>query len=245
MCFEIPESYLNTSTLGWVIYNGAIRSAPFQKERLEVPVSPNIVEEQSEIEDYLLAAYEKNGEASIHDPFVVLDPYGTAPLSALAIFETESPSSVSVTVRGTNGAKDFTYALSDISVHHEIPVIGLYADYNNHVVLSNGSEEKLIEIKTDPLPNDMPTVEIQLSQQQTVLENGFIFVAGYYRMLLDTSGEVRWYTSITVSHDPADVDSVSTEGGVWFSTDKYLSGIPHKDARVCLKTSDVPSGDGF
>ena len=54
MCFEIPESYLDTSTLGWVVYNGAIRSVPFQEERSEIPVSPNIVEEQSEIEDYLL-----------------------------------------------------------------------------------------------------------------------------------------------------------------------------------------------
>lgn len=223
MCFEVPENYLNETTLGWVVDNGTIRSTPYKGETSDVSVTPNIVEEQSEIEEYLLALYEQNGKASIEDPFVELDPYGIAPLSALVMFETETDSDVSVTVQGKNGAKDFTYTVSEVTTHHEVPVIGLYADYNNQVVLKAGNQTKTIQIKTERLPEDMAEVETT-SESETVLENGFVYIAGYYRMLLDTSGEVRWYTTITVSHDPADMDLVSVDGGVWFSTDKYLNG---------------------
>lgn len=244
MCFEVPENYINASTLGWIVCNGTISSMPYQGETSEVPVTPNIVEEQSEVEEYLLAVYEQNGKASIENPFVQLDPYGTAPLSALVMFETETTSDISVTVKGKNGAKDFTYTLAEATTHHEVPVIGLYADYNNQVIISAGNQTKTIAIKTDPLPDDMAEFQTT-SETGTVLENGFIFIVGYYRMLLDTSGEVRWYSSITVSHDPADVDLVSAEGGVWFSTDKYLNGSLIWNLSWLGKVSDVFSWESW
>lgn len=69
ICFEVPANLKNESALGWTITNGVISSAAYQGEITEVPLVPNIVEEQSEIEEYLLAVYEQNGKADIEKSF--------------------------------------------------------------------------------------------------------------------------------------------------------------------------------
>ena len=152
-----------------------------------------------------------------------MDPYDTTPLSALIMFETDKACDVTVSISGKDGADDFIYKVNDVSTHHEIPVIGLYPDYNNIVTLSANGKNKTIYIKTDSLPEDMANLTIE-KHAETILNNGFIYIAGYYRMLVDTNGEVRWYTSITCSHDPSEVDDVSVENGVWFSQEAYLNG---------------------
>ena len=108
ICFEIPEEYKGESPLGWSVFGGNVVSSPYQGASEEVPVEPNIVERQSEVETYLLAAYENGGQATIQDPFIQLDPYGTAPLSALVMFETDEAVPVEVTIHGKDGAPDFT-----------------------------------------------------------------------------------------------------------------------------------------
>lgn len=224
ICFEVPANLKNESALGWTITNGVISSAAYQGEITEVPLVPNIVEEQSEIEEYLLAVYEQNGKADIENPFLELNPYGTAPLSALVMFETATACDVTVTVKGKNGAPDFTYTLSQASTHHEVPIIGLYANYNNTVILSAENEKNTIQIVTDELPSDMEKPLMQVSNNNTVLENGFIFVAGNYRLLIDSDAEIRWYSTIVTGSDPSGIDLVSASDGVWFSVNPYSAG---------------------
>lgn len=224
LCFEVPEEYIENSTLGWIITNGEISSIPYQGESSEVPVEPNIVEQQSEIEEYLIATYENNGKASLNNPFIQLDPYGVAPLSALVMFETDTVSDITVTVHGKNGASDFTYTLSNTTTHHEIPVIGLYPDFDNTVTLTTGDESNSIKIQTSSLPSDMEQPVISKASENAVLNNGFVFMSGNYRMLVDSAGEVRWYSTITTGYDPSGVDLVSGKDGIWFSVNPYSAG---------------------
>lgn len=221
ICFEIPEEYKGESPLGWSVFGGNVVSSPYQGASEEVPVEPNIVERQSEVETYLLAAYENGGQATIQDPFIQLDPYGTAPLSALVMFETDEAVPVEVTIHGKDGAPDFTYAPSAEETHHEVAVIGLYADFNNTVTLTAGDETSTIEIQTAALPGNMELPTVTKAKDSEILENGFVFMAGNYRTLVDAQGEVRWYSTIQTGYDPSGVDLVGVKEGIWFSTDPY------------------------
>lgn len=222
--FEIPEDYLNASTIGWAVENGIICSQPYMGQATEVPIEANIVEQQSAIEEYMLTKYNNMGKASIDDPYVELNPYEIAPLSALVMFETESASDVMVTVKGKSGAKDFTYTLSNKVTHHEVPIIGLYAEYRNQVILQAGNQTKTIEIQTTSLPSDMEKPIMNTTTDSVVLENGFVFMAGNYRMLVDSMGEIRWYATIQAGADPSGIDFVSANEGIWYSINPYISG---------------------
>lgn len=55
--------------------------------------------QQSEIDSKLKAEYE-SGEYSLDDPFVVVNPYGISPLTALVMFDTDEEVQVAVKVIG-------------------------------------------------------------------------------------------------------------------------------------------------
>ncbi|QFU25001.1 aryl-sulfate sulfotransferase [Shewanella eurypsychrophilus] len=67
---------------------------------------------------------------------VLVDPYGTSPLTALIDLKSKRPTNVVVTVKG-KGRKgvDITYPVGPqtLNTHDGIPVFGLYADYSNTV----------------------------------------------------------------------------------------------------------------
>lgn len=219
VCFEISEQYLKDSTQGWIVSSEMIVSEPYGSGISKLPIAPNIVEQQSEMEQYILSSYETSGQATLENPLIIIDPYGTAPLSALAIFETEDESDITVTIKGKNNASDFTYQISESETHHEVPIIGMYPEYSNQVVIAAENQEKTFTIQTSALPADM--ADFETSAEESALDNGFTYIAGFYRMLVDKQGQVRWYSSMTTHHDPSGIDQVSASDGIWFSTDQY------------------------
>lgn len=216
ICFEISEQYLQDSAQGWIVSSEFIKTEPYETGDAKIPLAPNIVEQQSEMERYLLSSYDAAGQTTLEDAYIVLDPYNTAPLSALAIFETDDQTSVTITIQGKNNAEDFSYQLAALERHHEIPIVGLYPEYANKVTIATEKQAKIFTIQTSALPPDMAT--FHTAAESSALTSGFTYIAGFYRMLVDTTGEVRWYTSITTSHDPACIDQVSASDGIWFAT---------------------------
>ena len=85
---------------------------------------------------------------SLDNPNVIINPYGNSPLTGIAMFETSDYSEVSISV---NGDINYTFGKNK---HHIIPIYGLYADYDNTIVLRSENKEKVINIKTDKLPDD-------------------------------------------------------------------------------------------
>lgn len=61
--------------------------------------------QQSEIDSKLKAEYE-SGEYSLDDPFVVVNPYGISPLTALVMFDTDEDVQVAVKVIGHQVEED-------------------------------------------------------------------------------------------------------------------------------------------
>lgn len=122
---------------------------------------------------------------SIDNPNIIVNPYGNSPLTAIVMFETNDYSNVSISVKSKDGNSDINYEFPK-DKHHLIPIYGLYADYNNTVVISSEGVDKVINIKTDKLPDDFVYVDS--------MESGnFRFYNGNYPYAIDSNDEVRWY----------------------------------------------------
>lgn len=122
---------------------------------------------------------------SIDNPNIIVNPYGNSPLTAIAMFETSNYSEVSIKILSKDGNSDIFYTFAK-DKYHLIPIYGLYADYDNTIVLSSEGKEKVINIKTDSLPEDFTYVDNGTS-------GNFMFYNSNYPYAIDNNGEVRWY----------------------------------------------------
>ncbi len=107
------------------------------------------------------AEYERDFDSkgyTFDNPKVLLNPYKVSPLTALVMFETENDCSVKITIKGKDDLTTYTNTFSKAKSHY-IPVYGLYADYENKVILECGTNKKELTIKTDKLPDNfvLPT----------------------------------------------------------------------------------------
>ena len=92
------------------------------------------IEHQNQIEEMLLAEL-NSGEYSFEEPLVVVDPYGLSPLTALVLFTSEEPLSISVHVPGKTKLADVDYTFDGYNTNHMIPVCGKAAIRKLHFEL--------------------------------------------------------------------------------------------------------------
>ena len=111
----------------------------------------HILDEQHQKELTIQSKYQE-GNYTLTEPLVQLNPYGIAPLTALIMFHTKIPVSVYVTIKGKATAGDFTVEFPETTEHY-LPIYGLYADYDITVEirLSDG-QHQVIRVKTEPAP---------------------------------------------------------------------------------------------
>lgn len=174
----------------------------------------------SEDKDILLVqsnkeVYFKPYGYSIDNPNIVVNPYGNSPLTALVMFETDNYSEVSIKILSKDGNSDINYTFSK-NKYHLIPIYGLYADYDNTIVLRSENKEKVINIKTDKLPDDFGEV---------LYDGNYSFYNGNYPYASDSNGNVRWYLNkkyygdITVYKDNIIIGNDS------YTEDNHSTGI--------------------
>ncbi len=176
---RITDNYLNTLT--------------------EVP-KYDLLDEQYKMEMQIKEDYEA-APASLSNPYVILDPYKMNPLSALVIFEMDKPGDITVTVQGRDKYSTINYVKTIKGKHFEVPILGLYANKENTVVLTTESgESTTLKIETEALPNNFQTIELIDSKPAKMSEGINLFTAEYdssYSCLVDCYGEVRGYLSDT------------------------------------------------
>lgn len=114
----------------------------------------------------------KNGNYSLNNPYVMVNPYGISPLSAIVIFNTMNKESVSLYINDVKVAEDKE------SVMHIIPVIGLYNNSNNVITLESSSgESSTTSIATESLNdfvNDFDLREIKDNNKSSIILMGNI-----------------------------------------------------------------------
>ena len=136
------------------------------------------------------------------DTDVTQDPSGIAPLTAKIDLSMEVEHKISITIRGKNN-DNITHDFQNFGTHHQIPVLGLYANHQNEVLLSAFDRlgrkvgEKSLNITTDSIPqtHQLPKIEIistELTERYTFIEHHKFFTKAI-PIIFDSYGEIRWY----------------------------------------------------
>lgn len=153
-------------------------------------------------------------QVTISNEIVTLNPTGYAPLTATITFETSINTKVTIRVQGKHGeASDVLKDIDELNTIHSIPVLGLYADFENTVELifknNSGAEtgRKTYLIKTLPLPADVYPV-ITIDKKTDAMAGGMTLVSyfGYKTsfsphnpFVFDAFGDIRWYLDLRTS----------------------------------------------
>ncbi|MFB4168956.1 aryl-sulfate sulfotransferase [Virgibacillus sp. JSM 102003] len=163
------------------------------------------INEQKEMEKKLQNEYAA-GTYSLDDPFITVDPYGVTPLAALAMFETDEPVQITVTVEGKDENGDVQHTYDQYKKEHSVPILGLYPDYQNTVTIEATTESgemtsSTVSIQTESLPDDFLTTNVVESNPEK-MENGMTFIvpSSRYVYAVDHNAEVRWYSTLWNSH---------------------------------------------
>ena len=159
----------------------------------EVAISESLITSQYNKEkDFKTEGY------TIDNPNVILNPYGNSPLTAFILFETNEEVSPTVTIVGKDENTTFTHTFN-ASQEHLLSIYGLYADYNNEVIIEYEVDgetiSKTVNIQTEELPDDfiLPT---RVEADKENLDNQLYFFtpsSSGYTCAYDVNGDVRWY----------------------------------------------------
>ena len=153
----------------------------------------NYFDEQSQIDDGLLAEVAK--KYGFDEPLVIVNPYGNSPLTAVAVFSTDSPVGGSITVKGKAKEDDIKGSFP-ANTDHIVPIYGLYPAGTTEVVLSlEDGRSTTLSVTTDAI--DMDTEDITAEMKRTADYNysDLTFIMGlngcFYAV--DSKGDVRWF----------------------------------------------------
>lgn len=161
---------------------------------------------QTVIDEQLKVEYESGGY-TLDDPFIVVNPYGISPLTALVMFDTDYEAQIKVIVHGHNENTDVTMSPPEgtqFSQKHLIPIYGLYAGEENKVEIQvldkNGDvKHKIFNIVTDELSDyfrdiNLITYVSDVNNYATGLNFSHSSVDSRgIKYAFDLEGAVRWY----------------------------------------------------
>ena len=153
------------------------------------------------------------GSVTISNEHTILNPY--SPLTATISLETSVATKISIRVVGKHEAEsDVLKDFDDVNTLHDIPVLGLYADYDNTVDVTFKDAGGLVlgsksyTIKTSALPSaTFPAITIN-SKNAALMAPGMTLVSyfGYKDnpfpespFIFDAFGDIRWYFDFRTS----------------------------------------------
>lgn len=141
-----------------------------------------------------------------------MDPYGFNPLCARVNVKASRPGKVRIRIKGRHGAdSDLIKTFDKVGTVLEIPVFGLYENYNNLVELTfTTTDDKVIDIDTlmmptPPITRFDPKIEI-LHIDRVNMEPGEFHLVSTLSFwnpnivyMFDTYGHIRWMIDYTDS----------------------------------------------
>lgn len=112
------------------------------------------LETQTEI-DNKIKDIVSNGDYTLDEPCILINPYGISPLSALIIFNTKNETSINVSIN------DEEVTTVKESTQHIIPIYGLFANANNIIKLTTDTNEtKELTILTESLNDNIKSFQV-------------------------------------------------------------------------------------
>jgi arylsulfate sulfotransferase len=137
----------------------------------------------------------------IDDADIVVDPFGTAPLSAVLSVTLPAAGQLSIRVHGQDGpASDWKLPARAHGKKHTRPIVGLYADADNEVTVTFTRRDatvrrsKTFTLATRGLHHAVPLFIVR--KPYAMPEQNMGFLLNYrtlnYPLLTDAFGKVRW-----------------------------------------------------
>lgn len=138
---------------------------------------------------------------------IKLNPYNVAPLGAQLTFKAKEACKVKIEVAGKIPVENFFPALA---TDHRIPVLGLYPDTMNTVVITLTTQSGTqytgeLYIATNPLPDFLPDIQITALKRDKMepgLHLAEVLIANSgefdsFPVMFDDNGEVRWFLDLS------------------------------------------------
>lgn len=162
----------------------------------------HIIHQQKANEEAFLAEL-ANGDYTLANPLVKLNPYIICPLSAMILFKTPRPEEVTIIVKGKEPAGDIVHRFP-AAYDHVLPVYGLYAGYDNtvEIVLQDGTKNS-VTITTDHLMEGVPE-STSIDTTAEYMGDNFVFLTASMRSWpvgYDYKGDLRWYCTENLAFD--------------------------------------------
>ncbi|MBE5940958.1 MAG: hypothetical protein E7264_00315 [Lachnospiraceae bacterium] len=141
-----------------------------------------------------------SGKYTVSSPLILINPYRIAPLTALVLFSTKEMCTVRYTILDKEDVPNITNEITEAKKDHRIPVLGLYADSKNRVLLevidSNGNiTKKTIEISTFSTAAALLD-SVVVKENKKPCSEDLIYVSGGFSQqsyMFDKRGNIRFY----------------------------------------------------
>lgn len=207
---------------------------------------PHIIQQQQKAEQQFLSAYQQ-GNYTPEAPYVILNPYGNAPLTALILFHTDEPISVTVSVLGKTPEANVHHTF-EAATEHVLPIYGLYPAMDNTVTLTlDNKTVSKISITTESAPECIMEPEyIKTTASYMQEDMMFLTPSSASKMVArDFAGDLRWYCSLDTVMEPKRLDNghlmVATERLI--QSPYYVTGVYEMDLLGKIyKEYRVPGG---
>lgn len=172
--------------------------------RQNLETEKHLITLQAEAEEKFLADL-RGGNYTLENPLVVVNPYIINPLAAVVCFNTDAETTVELTVKGKAAEGDLTHT-TEAAKEHVVPVVGLYNDYENTVVLKTGdgktSEVKInIEKQNINEPQHVHTTYEYFGKDWMFISTTTPLVESCRTIAVDYAGDVRWMNTNLQSWD--------------------------------------------
>lgn len=165
-----------------------------------IAVNNNILEEtnyfdkQKQIDESLQAEVEKG--YSFEEALIIVNPYGNSPLTAVAIFTTDTEIGGTITVKGKVEEDDIVGTF-EASTSHSVPIYGLYSGDTTEVVITlDDGTSKTFEVATDSVDVDTQGTNVEMLDKSAYDYTNLTFIsdASNNRIYaVDSKGDVRWF----------------------------------------------------
>ncbi|WP_203640474.1 aryl-sulfate sulfotransferase [Levilactobacillus andaensis] len=202
----------NASSSSYKIKNNKVALSTAQiKKNLDT----KIITTRQDAQKSLTATYKsaaQNDNYTLSEPYVKINPYKSSPLSALVIFKTSDAVKVTYTVVGKTDKTSITNTVNGgYTKTHQVPVVGLYADYSNQVKITATTKDgktttQTLTMKTSALPKYIKDATITTKNvkksKMDIGKNKLTIVNRTTKQpfAIDADGAVRWYDTNYSQH---------------------------------------------
>ena len=134
----------------------------------------------------------------LEEALIVVNPYGTSPLSAVAIFSTEESCGGTVTVKGKSSENDVTGTF-EAEKDHIVPIYGLYNNDTTEVVINlEDGTSATFEVATEDINVDYGTIQTKMKTETNYDYENLTFICSTMGSLyaVDAAGDIRFYTTM-------------------------------------------------